>query len=75
MKDQEREQRKSEETDNAEVKESSQENCNQYPQKRRSVFTKQEEDAIKHKHSEHKKELLEIKYTTAGTKTQQKGLG
>lgn len=35
-------------------------NCNQYPQKRRSVFTKQEEDAIKHKHSEHKKELLEI---------------
>lgn len=31
---------------------------------------KQEEDARKHKHSEHKKELLEIKNTTAGTKTQ-----
>jgi len=41
-----------------------------YPQKIRSVFTKQEEDARKHKHSEHKKELLEIKNTTAGTKTQ-----
>lgn len=29
---------------------------------------------IENKHSEHKEELLEIKNTTAGTKTQQKGL-